>query len=54
MRLWCSKLAENITTTRSNALDVMRAEAWRDNVGEWLRALVDVIETNGGAAGGHA
>ena len=38
----------------ANGLDHARAEAWRDNVGEWLRALVEVIETSGGAAGGHA
>jgi len=37
-----------------NGLGASRAEAWRDSVGEWLRALVDVIETSGGAGGGHA
>lgn len=37
-----------------NGLGASRAEAWRDSVSEWLRALVDVIETSGGACGGHA
>jgi hypothetical protein len=37
-----------------NGLSVSQAEAWRDSVGDWLRDLVEVIETSGGAAGGHA
>jgi hypothetical protein len=37
-----------------NGLGTSQAKAWRDSVGEWLRALVDVIETSGGAGGGHA
>ena len=37
-----------------NGLDTVQAEAWRTNVDEWLRSLVDVIETSGGAGGGHA
>ena len=37
-----------------NGLSVEQAQAWRASVGEWLRALVDVIETSGGAEGGHA
>jgi hypothetical protein len=37
-----------------NDLGAARAEAWRENIGEWLRALIDVIETSGGAGGGHA
>ena len=37
-----------------NGLGTSRAEAWRDSVSEWLRALVEVIETSGGAGGGHA
>ena len=37
-----------------NGLGASRAEAWRDSISEWLRALVEVIETSGGAGGGHA
>ena len=37
-----------------NGLSEEQAQAWRSNVAEWLRALVDAIETSGGAAGGHA
>lgn len=37
-----------------NGLDEAQAEAWRESVSEWLRALVEVIETSGGGAGGHA
>jgi hypothetical protein len=37
-----------------NGLTEQQAEAWRASVGEWLGALVDVIETSGGAEGGHA
>ena len=36
-----------------NGRSVSQASAWRDSVGEWLRELVDVIETSGGATGGH-
>jgi hypothetical protein len=36
-----------------NGLSASQASAWRDSVGEWLRQLVDVIETSGGATGGH-
>ena len=37
-----------------NGLSAPQAEAWRDSVTEWLRSLVVVIETSGGAGGGHA
>ena len=37
-----------------NGLTPAQAASWRDNVSEWLAALVEVIETSGGAAGGHA
>ena len=37
-----------------NGLSRSQAEEWRDSVAEWLRSLVDVIETSGGAGGGHA
>ena len=37
-----------------NGLAPAQAEAWRRNVDEWLRSLVEVIETSGGAGGGHA
>ena len=37
-----------------NGLDATQADAWRDSVDEWLRELVNVIETSGGAGGGHA
>ena len=37
-----------------NGLGESQAEAWRDSVSEWLGALVEVIETSGGASGGHA
>jgi hypothetical protein len=37
-----------------NGLSASKAEEWRANIQEWVRALVDVIETSGGAAGGHA
>lgn len=37
-----------------NGLGEAQAEAWRESVSEWLRTLVEVIETSGGAAGGHA
>ena len=37
-----------------NGLSVSQAEEWRESVGDWLRSLVEVIETSGGAAGGHA
>jgi hypothetical protein len=37
-----------------NGLSAAQAEAWRSNINEWVRALVDVIETSGGATGGHA
>ena len=37
-----------------NGLSEVQAEAWRDSVVEWLGALVDVIETSGGAGGGRA
>ena len=35
-------------------LTAQQAEAWRANVGTWLRELVDVIETSGGGSAGHA
>ena len=37
-----------------NGLLASQAEEWRTNIDEWLRSLVDVIETSGGAGGGHA
>jgi hypothetical protein len=37
-----------------NGLSQAQAEAWRANVGEWLRSLVEVIETSGGGTAGHA
>ncbi|HUP94679.1 MAG TPA: hypothetical protein VM164_07215 [Burkholderiales bacterium] len=37
-----------------NGLNVLQAEEWRRNINEWLHALVEVIETSGGAGGGHA
>ena len=37
-----------------NGLTASQAEAWRESVCEWLRALVDLIETSGGAGGGRA
>ena len=36
-----------------NGLSASQACAWRDSVSEWLRQLVNVIETSGGASGGH-
>jgi hypothetical protein len=37
-----------------NGLGAAQAEEWRININEWVRSLVDVIETSGGASGGHA
>jgi hypothetical protein len=37
-----------------NGLSESQAEAWRTSVAEWLRSLVETIETSGGAGGGHA
>jgi hypothetical protein len=37
-----------------NGSNAAQAEEWRENVDEWLHTLVDVIQTSGGAAGGHA
>jgi hypothetical protein len=37
-----------------NGLSQTQAEQWRLSVDEWLRALVNVIETSGGAEGGNA
>jgi hypothetical protein len=37
-----------------NGSNAIQAEEWRENVAEWLAALIDVIETSGGATGGHA
>jgi hypothetical protein len=37
-----------------NGLSASQAEDWREHIREWVRALVDVIETSGGASGGHA
>ena len=37
-----------------NGLAPAQAEEWRTNIDEWLRSLVEVIETSGGAGGGHA
>ena len=37
-----------------NGLAKEQAEAWRASVTEWLQALVETIETSGGAGGGHA
>ena len=38
----------------TKGLTKQQAEAWRANVGTWLRELVDVIETSGGGSPGHA
>ena len=37
-----------------NGLAASQAEDWRGSIVEWLHSLVDVIETSGGAGGGHA
>ena len=37
-----------------NGLSETQAESWRTNVTDWLSALVEAIETSGGAGGGHA
>ena len=37
-----------------NGLAPAQAQEWRTNIDEWLRSLVEVIETSGGAGGGHA
>jgi hypothetical protein len=37
-----------------NGLAPAQAEEWRSNIDDWLRSLVEVIETSGGAGGGHA
>lgn len=37
-----------------NGLIESQAASWRENVAQWLAALVDVIETTGGAGGGRA
>jgi hypothetical protein len=37
-----------------NGLSPAQADEWRTNIDEWLRSLVEVIETSGGAGGGHA
>ena len=37
-----------------NGLSDSQAEAWRESIREWLRSIVEVIETSGGAGGGHA
>ena len=37
-----------------NGLSESQAEEWRDSISDWLRSLVEVIETSGGAGGGHA
>jgi len=37
-----------------NGLSASKAEEWRENIQDWVRSLVEVIETSGGAGGGHA
>jgi hypothetical protein len=37
-----------------NGLSASQAEEWREHIDDWLRSLVDAIETSGGATGGHA
>ena len=37
-----------------NGLPSAQAEEWKRSIDEWLRSLVEVIETSGGAGGGHA
>lgn len=37
-----------------NGLSATQAEEWRHHINDWLRTLVDVIETSGGAGGGRA
>jgi hypothetical protein len=36
-----------------NGLTQSQAEAWRESVDDWPHELVAVIETTGGASGGH-
>lgn len=38
----------------SNGHSASKAEDWREHIREWVSALVEVIETSGGASGGHA
>lgn len=38
----------------ANGLSASKAEEWRENIQDWVRSLVDIIETSGGAGGGHA
>ena len=37
-----------------NGLSETQARDWRRNIDEWLHSLVELIETSGGATGGHA
>ena len=37
-----------------NGLGSAQAEEWRENIDQWLHSLIEVIETSGGAGGGHA
>jgi hypothetical protein len=37
-----------------NGSSEAQADAWREHICEWVRALVEVIETSGGASGGNA
>lgn len=37
-----------------NGLGAAQADEWRANIDDWLHTLIEVIETSGGAAGGHA
>lgn len=46
--------AEYFDDAVRNGLSASQAEDWREHIREWVRALVDVIETSGGASGGHA
>jgi hypothetical protein len=36
-----------------NGLSESQADEWRQNIDEWLHALIETIEVSGGAAGGH-
>ena len=45
--------AEYYTDALKNGLSQSQAEDWRESVKDWLSDLVNVIETSGGASGGH-
>ena len=45
--------AEYYEDALKNGLSQSQAEDWRESVNDWLSDLVNVIETSGGASGGH-